>query len=289
MSTFFCVTWPSSSTFRLPRRSGMVPSSSTVTPLAATRWPTRPLKVLLPLRLKSPSRPWPTASCSSTPGQPEPSTTAMSPAGRRAAVEVGERGRHGVVDVAVDDGVGEVAQAEAATAAAGADLALHLAGHGLLGDHGHVQAYQRAHVGGAGAVGAGHQHHVVLGAHAGHHLHDGAGPLARGELLHLLQQRHLLRAVQRGDGVGGGVEHAALRGLGLRGDLDAPVLARGGDGAHGARGASSSDSTLRSSLYANAVFSPATARTPTPWSMLKLPLLTMPSSRLQPSWRVVWK
>ena len=35
----------------------------------------------MPLRLKSPSRPWPTASWSNTPGQPGPSTTVISPAG----------------------------------------------------------------------------------------------------------------------------------------------------------------------------------------------------------------
>jgi hypothetical protein len=33
---------------------GIVPSSTTVTPLAATRWPMRPAKAELPLRLKSP-------------------------------------------------------------------------------------------------------------------------------------------------------------------------------------------------------------------------------------------
>ena len=44
-----------------------------------------------------------------------------------------------------------------------------------------------------------------------------------------------------------------------------------------------------SSEYANAVFSPLTARTPTPWSMLKEPVFTMPSSKLQPSARVYWK
>ncbi|EWS58697.1 hypothetical protein Y695_04679 [Hydrogenophaga sp. T4] len=53
--------------------------------------------------------------------------------------------------------------------------------------------------------------------------------------------------------------------------------------------ASSKEAQERSSEYAKAVFSPLTARTPTPWSMLKLPVLTMPSSRLQPSLRVVWK
>ena len=35
---------PSSSTVIEPRRSGMVPSSSTVTPLAATCWPISPAK-----------------------------------------------------------------------------------------------------------------------------------------------------------------------------------------------------------------------------------------------------
>ena len=59
----------------------MVPSSSTVTPLAATRWPMRPENALEPLRLKSPSSPWPMASCSRMPGQPGPSTTVISPAG----------------------------------------------------------------------------------------------------------------------------------------------------------------------------------------------------------------
>jgi hypothetical protein len=57
----------------------------------------------------------------------------------------------------------------------------------LLGDHGHAQAHQRAHVGGARAVGARHQHHVVFGGQAGHHLHD-ARVLGARQLLHLLQQ-----------------------------------------------------------------------------------------------------
>ena len=68
-----------------PRRSGRVPSSTTVTPGAATRWPIRPAKAEVPLRLKSPSSPWPTASCSITPGQPAPSTTVISPAGAGTA------------------------------------------------------------------------------------------------------------------------------------------------------------------------------------------------------------
>src|SRR5881394_2919302 len=63
----------------------MVPSSTTVTPLAATCWPIRPAKADVCLRFKSPSSPWPTASCSITPGQPGPSTTSISPAGAGTA------------------------------------------------------------------------------------------------------------------------------------------------------------------------------------------------------------
>ena len=44
-----------------------------------------------------------------------------------------------------------------------------------------------------------------------------------------------------------------------------------------------------SSEYANPLFSPLTARTPTPCSMLWLPCFTMPSSSTQPSDRVDWK
>src|SRR6516162_9234071 len=76
---------PSSSIDSEPRRRAMVPSSTTVTPLAATRWPISPANAEVFLRLKSPSRPWPTASCSITPGQPGPSTTSISPAGAGTA------------------------------------------------------------------------------------------------------------------------------------------------------------------------------------------------------------
>ena len=81
ISTVRLVGVPSSSIESEPRREAMVPSSTTVTPLAATCWPIRPANAEVFLRLKSPSSPWPTASCSITPGQPEPSTTSISPAG----------------------------------------------------------------------------------------------------------------------------------------------------------------------------------------------------------------
>ena len=85
ISTVRSVGVPSSSTVSEPRRPAIVPSSKTVTPGAATRSPIRPEKAEVPLRLKSPSRPWPTASCSSTPFQPGPSTTSISPAGQGTA------------------------------------------------------------------------------------------------------------------------------------------------------------------------------------------------------------
>ena len=52
-----------------PRLSAILPWSTTVTPFAATRSPIRPANALVPLRLKSPSKPCPTASSSNTPGR----------------------------------------------------------------------------------------------------------------------------------------------------------------------------------------------------------------------------
>ena len=72
ISTFCCVGMPSSSTLSDPRRLPMVPSSITVQRGLATCWPMRPLNAETPLRLKSASRPWPTASCSRIPGHPGP-------------------------------------------------------------------------------------------------------------------------------------------------------------------------------------------------------------------------
>ena len=145
-------------------------------------------------------------------------------------LEIGQRGVHGGIDITLQHRVLEVAEAEAPATAAVA----HLAPAVLFGDHRHRHAHQRAHVGGARAVGARHQHHVVLGRQPGHHLHH-ARVLRAGHLLDALQQRHLLRAVERGDRVGGRVQHATARKARLRGHLDALVLARRGDGAHRAR------------------------------------------------------
>ena len=72
---------PSSSTLSEPRRFGIVPSSITVTSAEATCCPSRPLNADTPFRLKSPSSPWPTASCRRIPGQPGPRTTVIGPAG----------------------------------------------------------------------------------------------------------------------------------------------------------------------------------------------------------------
>src|SRR5918997_140590 len=80
ISTVRWVGVPSSSMVSEPRRSNIAPSSTTVTPGAATRSPMRPEKAELPLRLKSPSKPWPIASWRRTPGQPGPQTTIIAPA-----------------------------------------------------------------------------------------------------------------------------------------------------------------------------------------------------------------
>ena len=72
ISTLRCVGVPSSSMVSEPRRSAKVPSSTTVTPGEAIISPISLVNIEVFLRWKSPSSPWPTASCHSTPDQPEP-------------------------------------------------------------------------------------------------------------------------------------------------------------------------------------------------------------------------
>src|SRR4030065_180285 len=90
ISTVRWVGLPSSSTLSEPRRGGIVPSSITVTPGAATRSPMRPENAELPLRLKSPSRPWPIASCSRLPGPPAPTPPRLAPVRGEVAVGTGD-------------------------------------------------------------------------------------------------------------------------------------------------------------------------------------------------------
>ena len=63
----------------------MVPSSITVQILEATCSPISPENADVFFLLKSPSKPWPMASCIKTPGHPEPRTTVISPAGASMA------------------------------------------------------------------------------------------------------------------------------------------------------------------------------------------------------------
>src|ERR1700693_4742605 len=105
ISTLRCDALPSSSTLSEPRRSGIVPSSSTVTPLAATRWPTRPENALEPLRLKAPSSPVPDRLLRQQPGPPGTEDDVHLAGRRRPRLEVGQRGVDGVVDIALDHAV----------------------------------------------------------------------------------------------------------------------------------------------------------------------------------------
>jgi hypothetical protein len=103
----------------------------------------------------------------------------------------------------------------------------------LLGDHGHAQAHQRAHVGGPRAVGARHQHHVVLGGQPGHHLHD-TRVLGARQLLDRSSSATFCVLSSVAIGSVGAVQHAAAGHPGA-GHLHAPVLPGRGDRAHGAR------------------------------------------------------
>jgi hypothetical protein len=151
ISTVSCVGVPSSSIDSEPAPPGDRAVIDHGDARRATRSPMRPEKALVPLRLKSPSRPWPTASCSSTPGQPGPSSTVISPAGRIDAVEVGQRLRQRLVDRAVP--VGGIEQIVIEPAPAHAEAAGFAPAVGF-GDDADVEAHQRADVGGDEAVGA---------------------------------------------------------------------------------------------------------------------------------------
>ena len=86
MSTLHWLGTPSSSIVNDPRRFSIVPSSTIVHNGEVTCSPILPVKSELSLRLKSPSKPCPTASCNSTPGQPAPNTTGINPAGAATAL-----------------------------------------------------------------------------------------------------------------------------------------------------------------------------------------------------------
>ena len=143
MSTFRLVGTPSSSTLSEPRRLAMVPSSTTVTSSDATLWPTRPENAEVPLRLKSPSRPWPTASWSRMPGQPGPSTTVSVPAGASTAPSLMIAWR--AASVAKRRQRASSRKKSKPTRPAAPEAA-RLALARVLGDHGDVEPRQRAHV-----------------------------------------------------------------------------------------------------------------------------------------------
>ena len=209
-----------------------MPSSSTVTPLAATRWPMRPENALEPLRLKSPSRPWPIASCSSTPGQPGPSTTLISPAFAGRDSRLVSAALTACVDIACDDVVAGNSRGRTGRRRRRCPTSRRtspsMVCSAITRDR---QAHQRPHVGGQRAVGARDQHDVVFAGEPGHHLHDARILRAR-QLLDLLEQRDLLRAVERRDRVHRRIQHAAAGDRRRAAHLDAAALAGGGDRAH---------------------------------------------------------
>src|SRR5438876_9346446 len=168
MRTLRPVGVPSSSTLREPRRFAIVPSSTTVTSSEATFWPTRPENAETSLRLKSPSRPWPTASWSRMPGQPGPSTTVIVPAGASTARSLRTVWRRLPREPAPALVLEEEVERDASAAAVGADLALAA----LLGDRGHVESRQRPNVAHRPTRGRRDQRHDLLARERHDHLRD---------------------------------------------------------------------------------------------------------------------
>ena len=165
----------------------------------------------MPLRLKSPSRPWPIASWSSTPGQPGPSTTVISPAGRGDQFEVHQRLGESDVDRPapgrrLEQAVVEIAAAEAVIAA--------LAPPVLLDDDLDVEADLRPDVVGDEAVGADDLDHRP-GAGQGDRDLDDSRIARPGRRVDLLAERDLPgeghEAERIGIGIEGGVGPARRR------------------------------------------------------------------------------
>jgi hypothetical protein len=128
----------------------------------------------MPLRLKSPSRPWPTASCSSTPASRAQHHVHLA---RRAGdgVQIDQRLRRASSTWACHlSGADPGFEAGAAAGAGRAGLALAV----LLDRDLDVEADQRAHVAQQPAVGAQDLDHAALAGHRGHHLDHAriAGP-----------------------------------------------------------------------------------------------------------------
>ena len=104
----------------------------------------------MPLRLKSPSSPWPIASCSRTPGQPGPSTTCISPAGAATDSRLVSACASAMSIARFHSRVLEQTAVEIASAK---PMIAGLAASVLLGDDLNSEAHQRPHVGGDEAVG----------------------------------------------------------------------------------------------------------------------------------------
>ena len=180
-----------------------------MTPFVATRSPIRPEKADVPLRLKSPSSPWPIASWSRTPAQPEPITTGISPAGAATESRFDQRLAQRLVDRPVplrflEQLAIKIAPAEPVIA----DLAAAV----LLGHDLHAEANQRANVAGDEAVAADDVDHAPACGEADADLRDAriAGP-RRG--VDPLTQRDLFGERERGERVLGAVHRlvGALR------------------------------------------------------------------------------
>ena len=177
---------------RAPSAVAVAPSSNTVTPGAATRSPIRPREGAdVPLRLKSPSRPCPTASCSSN-AVPARAQT------RRPFLRPGRRRRRGPPEpgaaprplgrpplVGRDPG----RQSPARPPAPGTG---HFAPPVLFDRHRDIESRQGADVTQQASVGAQDLDHTPLTGERGGHLHyprvGGAGVG-----VDLLQQRHFVR------------------------------------------------------------------------------------------------
>jgi len=134
--------------------------------------------------------------------------------GRRSRLKVNQGLPNGLLGMPLDAIGSETQQAGASSTAARALLPASI----LLDNHGHREPDQRPHIRGQPAVGAKHEHHILLASERGHDLRD-PGVLPAGNALDLHQQIDLLLGGENAQGIVSAIERGLGRG---REDLTPP-------------------------------------------------------------------
>ena len=211
------------------------------------------------------------------PGQPRPAPLSFRQPGR-GGIPGWSGSVHRLVHILAQLCVIEIRQTKKATTAGRITR-----GGRLLGNHGDRQAHQRAHIG--ASVPSARATSTTSYSLARPAITCATRGPARARCSRRSSRAHLGGAVQRGNGVHPG------KGCGWWQSFwryaHTASLRHGRNGAHGARGVQQRGQRNVVRIRKKRSVSPLTARTPTPWSMLKEPVFTCPPPGSSPAARVL--